>query len=141
MLESAVKTGEGQRLFRALAEFLGRCQLHAVEATESENIGESASCFNEPLTDLDNRELIPAMDQLLTGLFDVISTDRIFSLTAGHTRHGLCPGDPADRNGFCLRAALFHLIGFGLTDQQLDQGTGVAEQDHQLNPDLPSRFH
>jgi hypothetical protein len=37
-----------------------------------------------------------------------------------------------------LRAALLHLIGVGLTDQQLDQGTGVAEEDHQINPDLPS---
>jgi len=105
LLESAIKTGEGQRLFRALVELMGRCQLHAVEATESENIGESASRFNEPLTDLDNRALMPAMDQMLTGLFNVISTDRIFSLTAGHTRHGLCPGDPTDRNGLSMRSA------------------------------------
>lgn len=116
-----------------------RC--HAVVAAQSENIGKSPSCFNQPRADLDDRELIPGTDQALTGLFDVMPTDRIFPLTTGHACHGLCPGDPADRNGFCVRAALLHLIGAGLTDQQLDQGAGVAEQDHQLNPDLPSQFH
>ena len=141
LLESAIEAGEGQWLIRAMVEFMGCCQLHAVVAAQSENIGESPSCFNQPLADLDDDELIPAKDQALTGLLDVIPADRIFSLTTGHTRHGLCPGDPADRDGFCLRAALLHLIGVWLTDQQLDQGTGIAEQDHQLNPDLPSRFH
>jgi hypothetical protein len=40
-----------------------------------------------------------------------------------------------------MQAALHHLIRARLTDEQLDQGTGVAEKDHQLSPDLPSRFH
>ncbi|MEY4356582.1 MAG: hypothetical protein RLZZ89_1650 [Cyanobacteriota bacterium] len=45
------------------------------------------------------------------------------------------------RHGFCLRAAFRYLIRAGLIDQQLDQGTGIAEQDHQLTRDLPARFH
>jgi len=52
------------------------------------------------------------------------------SSPTGHARHG-----------FCLRAAFRHLIRAGLIDQQLDQGTGIAEKNHQVNRDLPARFH
>jgi hypothetical protein len=48
LLESAVKTGKGQWLIRALVEFVGRCQLHPVVAAESKNIGKSTSCFHQP---------------------------------------------------------------------------------------------
>jgi len=54
----------------------------------------------------------------------------IGKLTAGHARHGLCPSDAADRNGFGCNAGLMHLIGSWLGELQFDQRTGIAAEDH-----------
>jgi hypothetical protein len=65
---------------------LGRSQLHAVVTAQSENIGKSPSFFNQRLGHLHNAELIPAIDQALMGLFDVIPVSAKKSARIKETR-------------------------------------------------------
>ena len=46
------------------------------------------------------------------------------------------PADPADPDDFSWGTDLAHPIRLNVTNEQLHQVTGVAEQDHQPNPVL-----
>ena len=78
---------------------------------------------------------------MLPSLLKICAAVRVFPLAAGQDCHRFNPADPADPDGVCIGADLPHLIGLGFVNEQLEQGTGVTEADHQLNPDPQSRCH
>jgi hypothetical protein len=93
------------------------------------------------LAHLNNGECSPRLDQVLASLFQVFAADRIFPLATGQGRHCFGPADSADSNGLGSGTYLPHLIRLIFVNEQLHQGTGVTEEDHQLNPDPQSRSH
>ena len=139
LIQSAVVAGEENSLFSVDVEFMCRCELHAVVSPKGKDVGKAPSTFHYWLTDFDNGEGLPELDQVLPGLFEILVADRVFSLEAGEGRHRFGPTDPADPNGINSAADLPHLFRLSFVNQQLHQGAGVAEEDHQLNPDPQSR--
>jgi hypothetical protein len=81
------------------------------------------------------------VDQVLPSLIKICAAVRVFSLAAGQGCHRFSPADPADPDGVCIGADLPHLMRLGFVNEQLEQGTGVTEEAHQLNPDPQSRCH
>jgi hypothetical protein len=125
LIQSTIEAGEENGVVAVAVQVVASGELHAVVAPKTKNVSKSPSCFYQMLADLNNCEMIPAIDQTLSG----------------HSRHGLYIGDPTDRNSFSAKATFHYLIRAGLTDEQFDEGTCVAEKDNQLSPGLPSRFH
>jgi hypothetical protein len=64
---------------------------------------------------------------------------KVFPLQASEGSHCLGPADSADPDGINSGTDLPHLIRLGFFNEQLHQSAGVAEKDHQLNPDPQSR--
>ena len=141
LIEPAVETGEGHGLVRYRLQCMGGGQLHAVVGPQGKGIGKTPCCLDKLLADLNDRERLPGLDQVLAGLLEIVATGRVFPLAAGQPCHRFSPGDPAHRDRFSAGPSRLHLIGAGLPNQQLDQGAGVAEQDHQLNPGPRSPCH
>ncbi len=139
MIQSAVVAGEGDRLLGVDVQFMGRGELHAVVTPQGKDVGKVPSRFHQWLTDFNDGEALPGLDEVLPSLFEIFVADRVFSLKAGEGRHRFGPADPADPDGINSGADLPHLIGLGFVNQQLDQGAGVTKKDHQLNPDPQSR--
>jgi hypothetical protein len=139
LIQSAVVAGEENSLFSVDMEFMGCGKLHAVVSPKGKDVGKAPSSFHQWLTDLNNGEGLPGLDQVLPGLFEIFVADRVFSLEAGEGRHRFGPTDPADPNGINSAADLPHLIRLSFVNQQLHQGACVAKEDHQLNPDPQSR--
>jgi hypothetical protein len=69
----------------------------------------------------------------LPGQLEIVAADGIFPLAAGQAGHCFSPADPTDGDGFGADTDLSRLFRLGLNDEQLDQGAGIAEQDHQPN--------
>jgi hypothetical protein len=76
---------------------------------------------------------------VLPSLCEIFVADRVFPLQVSQDSYGLGPADSADPNGINSGADLPHLIGLGFVNEQLHQWAGVTKEDHQLNPDPPSR--
>jgi hypothetical protein len=91
------------------------------------------------LADLNNGEGLPVLDQGLPSLVKIFAADWVFPLTTSQGRHRFGPADPADPDRLGIGTDLPHLIRVGFDNEQLHQGTGVTEEDHQLNPDPQSR--
>jgi hypothetical protein len=139
LIQSTVVAGEENGLFSVDMEFMGCGQLHAVDSAKGKDVGESPSRFHQWLADFNNGEGLPALDQVLPSLFEIFVADWVFPLEASQGSHCFGPADPADRKSINSGADLAHLIGLGFVNQQLHQGAGVTEEDHQLNPDPQSR--
>jgi hypothetical protein len=123
LVEPPVVTGKGERQIDLTVEFMGCGRLHAVVGAEGKDIRKAAGGFHQQLAHFHEGEPFPALDQM------------------GHGRRGLGPGDPAGGEGTGLGTHVPHVIGARLLDQQLDQSTGIAEQDHPFSPDPRSRSH
>jgi len=139
LIQSTVVAGEENALFSVDMEFMGRGELHAVVSAKGKDFGKAPSRFHQWLADFNNGEGLPGLDQVLPSLFEIFVADRVFPLEASQGSHGFGPADPANPDGINRGADLPHLIGLGFVNQQLHQGAGVTEEDHQLNPDPPSR--
>ena len=118
---------------------MGGSQLNAVVAAESKGISKTACRFHERLADLHDGEGRSAGDQVLPGQLEIVAADLVFPLAAGQAGHCFSPADPRDGDGFGAGTDLLHLFRLGLNDEQLDQGAGIAEQDHRVNRDPRSR--
>ena len=139
LIEPPVEAGKENGLFSVDVEFMCRGKLHTVVAPKGKDVGKASSRFHQWLADLNDGEGVPALDQLLSSLFEIFVADWVFPLEACQGRHCFGPADPADPDGINRGADLPHLIRLGFVNQQLHQGAGVTEEDHQLNPDPLSR--
>jgi hypothetical protein len=141
LVEPTVVAGEAEGQGRGDVQLPGSSELQAVVGAQGKPFRQSTCGLHKRLADLDDAERWPGCDQPLAGPLKSFAADGIFPLPAGQPSHRFRPGDPTDRDDVRPGTDLLHLIGMRLKDEQLDQGAGVAEQDHPLKPDLRAPCH
>jgi len=88
LIESTVVAGEENALFGVDMEFMGSGELHAVVTPQGKDFGKAPSRFHQWLTDFNNGEGLPGLDQVLPGLFEIFVADRVFPLEASKGSQG-----------------------------------------------------
>ena len=125
-----VETDKLQESFQLLLQGVSRGQLNAGIASQREAIGLGAGFLHQWLGDLDDGEVVPAVDECLSRLlqFPLVGPCDASPLRQGG--HGLGPGSTAHRQALRTIGRTGDLIAACFLHNELDQGGSVAEEDH-----------